>query len=197
MGERCCCCCCCPSIRTGTIILASINLFFTIGGAVAFLGKPEEYAPDLSKAITLIFGIAFIIATLVTLFGIIGSILKAAAAVRISSVMLWCFVVVYLLIAIITITNQVPNKQTAIDRCTSDSSVLTITDIEDYCKDRETWRIIRNVVLAVILILFEIYFAAIVNRYAKKLETDYFKRKVTKGGVSNPTDFNLHTHGKS
>ncbi|CAG8558895.1 1949_t:CDS:2, partial [Diversispora eburnea] len=178
-----------PSIRTGTIILASINLFFTIGGAVAFLGKPQEYAPDLAKAVTLIFGIAFIISTLVTLFGIIGSILKAAAVVRISSVMLWSFVIIYIIIALITITNQFPNKQTAIERCTSDTSIISITDIDDYCQDRESWRIIRNIVL-------------VVHRYAKKLEEDYYEhRKIqkgvkgVKGGDTISKDFNLHaTH---
>ncbi|CAG8484548.1 16139_t:CDS:2 [Acaulospora colombiana] len=82
---------------------------------------------------------------------------------------------------IILVVNQVQSKQTAITRCTTaqtnSSSATTTSSVNDYCEDVENWRIIRNAVLAGILILFEVFFGGVASRYATELETAYKNKR--------------------
>ncbi|CAG8723341.1 16193_t:CDS:1 [Acaulospora morrowiae] len=68
--------------------------------------------------------------------------------------MLLVFIIVYVVMTIILIVNQVQSKEAAITRCNNLNSTAS-------CQDVETWKIIRNAVLAGILIVFEV-------RYSKR-----------------------------
>ncbi|CAG8731360.1 35066_t:CDS:2, partial [Gigaspora margarita] len=118
----------------------------------------------MSRGLTLVFGIAFIIMALVSLFGIIGSLFEIATAVRVFANMLWGFVIVNIIIAIIIIVNLVQNRQYEIDNCvqkqSGDSTNASLQSYTDLCTHRETSLIIRNVL-----------FARVSSVYARKLET--------------------------
>ncbi|CAG8551219.1 15299_t:CDS:2 [Gigaspora rosea] len=136
----------------------------------------------MSKGLTLVFGIAYIIMALVSFFGIIGSLFSAAGAVRIFATMLWGFVLVNLVIAIINIISLATNKQTAVDRCISqinsntNQSGITSSD----CRNIETWRIVTFGIVAAIIILFQAYFARVASRFAEQLEQEYYRKYETR-----------------
>ncbi|KAF0470276.1 hypothetical protein F8M41_025415 [Gigaspora margarita] len=191
-------CCICIPIRLGTIILAGLCLFVAIGAAAGYLGKPEAYAPDMSKGLTLVFGIAYILMALVSFFGIIGSFFNAAAAVRIFATMLWGFVLVNLVIAIINIISLATNKKTAIDRCISqinsnpNQSGITSSD----CSTIEIWRIIIFGIVAGIIILFQAYFANVASRFAEQLELKYFSKVEAQNKSNENNGNNGYSHHK-
>ncbi|CAG8641862.1 14016_t:CDS:2, partial [Cetraspora pellucida] len=132
-------------IRVGTIILAVLCLFVAIGAAVGYLGKPEVYAPDMSKGLTLVFGIAYIIMALVSFFGIVGSFFSAAGAVRIFATMLWGFVLVNTVISIINIVNLTQNKQTAIDRCIYNGQSQVNSTVSDINQSQSGTPVVSNI----------------------------------------------------
>ncbi|CAG8578872.1 23375_t:CDS:2, partial [Cetraspora pellucida] len=138
-------CCFCIPIRVGTIILAVLCLFVAIGAAVGYLGKPEVYAPDMSKGLTLVFGIAYIIMALVSFFGIVGSFFSAAGAVRIFATMLWGFVLVNTVISIINIVNLTQNKQTAIDRCIYNGQSQVNSTVSDINQSQSGTPVVSNI----------------------------------------------------
>ncbi|CAG8750119.1 28353_t:CDS:2, partial [Racocetra persica] len=109
---------------------------------------------------------------------------SAAGAVRIFATMLWGFVLVSTVIAIINIVNLAQNKQTAIDRCISQAN-STIPDINQgkaaenlpgVCNSIETMRIIIFGVIAGVIILIQAYFAREASRFAEQLERNYFSK---------------------
>ncbi|KAF0481598.1 hypothetical protein F8M41_023543 [Gigaspora margarita] len=176
--------------RYGTIILASVSFFISSWFAAIYLAKPEDYVPDMSRGLTLVFGIAFIIMALVSLFGIIGSLFEIATAVRVFANMLWGFVIVNIIIAIIIIVNLVQNRQYEIDNCvqkqSGDSTNASLQSYTDLCTHRETSLIIRNVAIAILLILFSVLFARVSSVYARKLETrSKHTRRLTPIGIQS------------
>ncbi|CAG8775436.1 8277_t:CDS:2, partial [Ambispora leptoticha] len=111
--------------------------------------KPEDYVPDMSRRLTLIFGIAFIIMAL-----------EMPTSVRVFSYILWGFVIVNIIIAIIVVVNIIQNRQHEIDNCIQDlqklsgsNSIDTNASLEN-CTHYKTMFIIRNVVVEILLILF-------------------------------------------
>ncbi|CAG8482746.1 16911_t:CDS:2 [Dentiscutata erythropus] len=99
--------------------------------------------------------------------------LEIATAVRVFANMLWGFVIVNIIIAIIIVVNLVQNRQYEIDNCIQflqkQSSVDT-SQQNDICTHRETTLIVRNVAIAILLILFSVLFARVSSVYAQKLE---------------------------
>ncbi|CAG8776110.1 20169_t:CDS:2 [Cetraspora pellucida] len=157
------------SSRYDTITLAAVSLFIFSWFAAIYLAKPEDYVPDMSRGLTLIFGIAFIIMALVYLFGIIGSFFEISIAVRVFSNMLWGFVIVNIVIAIVVIANIIQNRQHEIDNCIEDLSTSLESDMT-FCTHYKTMIIIRNVVVEILLILFSVLIARVSSVYARQLK---------------------------
>ncbi|CAG8723320.1 2856_t:CDS:2, partial [Acaulospora morrowiae] len=112
---------------------------------------------------------------------------KAAGAVRILSKMLLVFIIVYVVMTIILIVNQIQSKETAITRCTNLNSTMAAS-----CQEVETWKIIRNAILAAILIVFEVFYAGTASRYATELE-NMFRLKRRRVPTSTLSAANLTT----
>ncbi|CAG8468512.1 13649_t:CDS:2 [Dentiscutata erythropus] len=145
MTEFCCCWWHSYSAWYNTPRWIMFGRFVAIGAAVGYLGKPEAYAPDMSKGLTLVFGIAYIIMALVSFFGIIGSLFSAAGAVRIFATMLWGFVLVNLVIAIINIISLTTNKQTAIDRCIYNGQLQANSTISNINQSQSGTPVVSNI----------------------------------------------------
>ncbi|CAG8509947.1 6662_t:CDS:2 [Cetraspora pellucida] len=140
----------------------------------------------MSRGLTLVFGIAFIIMALVSLFGIVGSLFEISTAVRVFSNMLWGFVI---------IDNCIQNLQKQPDSNAISESLQIDTEI---CTHNETILVVRNVIVALLLILFSVLFARVSSSYARKLEKK-FKRITPAPSLStltvasiSTTDFNPH-----
>ncbi|CAG8453410.1 15221_t:CDS:2, partial [Dentiscutata heterogama] len=100
-------------------------------------------------------------------------LLEIATAVRVFANMLWGFVIVNIIIAIIIIVNLVQNRQYEIDNCIQTlqkQSNVDTSQQSDICTHRETTLIVRNVAIAILLILFSVLFARVSSVYAQKLE---------------------------
>ncbi|CAG8491466.1 8674_t:CDS:2 [Cetraspora pellucida] len=105
--------------------------------------------------------------------------LEISTAVRVFSNMLWGFVIL---------------QKQADSNATSDSLQID-TEI---CTHNETILVVRNVVVAILLILFSVLFARVSSSYARKLEKR-FKRITPAPSLStltvasiSTTDFNPH-----
>ncbi|CAG8625171.1 281_t:CDS:2, partial [Racocetra persica] len=131
--------------------------------AAIYLAKPEDYVPDMSRGLTLVFGIAFIIMALVSLFGIIGSLFNRQYEVD----------------------NCIQHLQKQQDSNAISESLQTNTEI---CTHNETMLIVRNVIIAILLILFSTLFARVSSSYAQQLEKKSSRRgKITPAPGLPPT----------
>ncbi|CAG8469273.1 7823_t:CDS:10, partial [Scutellospora calospora] len=166
------------SPRFGTIILAAVSFFVSSWFAVVYLAKPGDYVPDMSRGLTLVFGIAFIIMALVSLFGIIGSLFEIQTAI-------------------------LQNRQYEVDNCVKylqkqpgyNSTSTSLDNDSAYCTHYEIVIIIRNIVTAILLILFSILFARVSSVYAQKLETRSRSKRLPATSLTSvasvsTTDFN-------
>ncbi|RIB23393.1 hypothetical protein C2G38_2242736 [Gigaspora rosea] len=143
-----------------------------------------EFTPDLPIPLTLVITVTFVILALISVFGLVSAFYKAPGATRLYSIMLWGFVMITFLISIIVINSVAQNKQNDINICVkkfqsqtdSESTIkntTSTTDIIELCQEEATAIIIHYGLFMIAVILFMIYFAGAVNRYASQLEAEY------------------------
>ncbi|GBC03409.1 hypothetical protein RclHR1_05100005 [Rhizophagus clarus] len=109
--------CCWIEMRICLIFLTIINFFISIFFAIVFIVNPDVLTYGLPRGLTIFFGVLFILVALVSIFGILGTLLGSAGGTKIHSIILWGFVIIYLIIIIIVVINMIRTKQEAINLC--------------------------------------------------------------------------------
>ncbi|CAG8643927.1 11396_t:CDS:2 [Dentiscutata erythropus] len=100
--------------------------------------------------------------------------------------MIWGFVIITFIISIIVINSIAQNKRNDINTCVkklkaqSDSestikNTTSTTEITELCQTYATTTLIHYGIFVITVILFMIYLAGAVTKYATQLETEHFR----------------------
>jgi len=166
--------CCCIPVRFGVFVMSTLSLLSTgtLAGILWYIvieGSSPKFAnlpplPTESKLAYIIFAAVLTLIALLSLFGLLGALLRKLALVRLYSILIWIALLADIAVGVWYIIEMIHHVNAADDICTELNKA-------DTCMDSTSAKAGFIAGLSV-EILIQLYACIIVSRYVSQLKEE-------------------------
>jgi len=209
-------CCFCIGLRTGTFIISIFAILLTSLRAFGSFKYPDEFSKT-TKILSLVTGVLFLAAALISIGGFYGAFSKNHGLVKLFSLVISVIAMTTLVLGAILIIYAFINQKGLEDACIHEVAVhnesgqafdsksiwaywkrdlptnsTSVAQVEEDCHTGVKYGIAFRIVLTVLWIVFLFYLSAVVSRFGDELKMGHGHSKLSSDfgerGIGGPSN---------